>query len=158
MDLALIHHWNSRVSNVDTIYIIGDFAFRDHEEMLQRVNGRKHFVIGSHDKELIRPKYAKYFESINQIKEIEIEEQTISLCHYAFRTWPKMHYGAWHLHGHSHGNLEPMGKSWDVGVDNNGYHPISWEEIKQIMVGRPENPTLHKTSPWQTPPDTSSAN
>jgi calcineurin-like phosphoesterase family protein len=47
-----------------------------------------------------------------------------------------------HLFGHSHGTLEPIGKSWDVGVDKNGYAPLSWDEIVEIMKNRPDNPNL----------------
>ncbi|MHA1402035.1 MAG: hypothetical protein ACTSQE_16930 [Candidatus Heimdallarchaeaceae archaeon] len=44
--------------------------------------------------------------------------------------------------GNSHGNLPPIGKSWDVGVDNNQYYPISLDEIVEIMKKRPDNPNL----------------
>jgi hypothetical protein len=77
------------------------------------------------------------------------------MCHFAFRSWNLMHYGSWNLHGHSHGNLPPSrGKQLDVGVDavnkhfahmrdldedNNPEHyaPLSFQEIKAIMDGRP---------------------
>lgn len=44
--------------------------------------------------------------------------------------------------GNSHGKLEPIGKQWDIGVDNNNFYPISFEELKQIMDKRPDNPNL----------------
>jgi hypothetical protein len=31
--------------------------------------------------------------------------QPIVLCHYAMRVWNRSHHGAWHLYGHSRGNL-----------------------------------------------------
>ena len=39
------------------------------------------------------------------------------------------------LHGHSHGSLQyPFkAKIMDVGVDANGFKPISFEEVKLIM-------------------------
>jgi hypothetical protein len=43
--------------------------------------------------------------------------QRLYLHHYACRTWPAQHYGSHHFYGHSHGNLPPLGKSRDVGVD-----------------------------------------
>jgi calcineurin-like phosphoesterase family protein len=60
------------------------------------------------------------------------------------RTWHRSHYNAWLLYGHSHGRLPPIGKSWDVGVDNNNFTPISFEQVKDIMKARPDNPNLVK--------------
>jgi len=48
------------------------------------------------------------------------------------------------LFAHSHGRLEPVGKSWDIGVDNNGYYPVSMDELVEIMEKRPDNPNLVK--------------
>ncbi len=33
MDSALIENWNSIVSRKDSVYILGDFAFRDHNSV-----------------------------------------------------------------------------------------------------------------------------
>jgi calcineurin-like phosphoesterase family protein len=49
------------------------------------------------------------------------------------RVWPKSHYGTWHLFGHSHGCLEPWGKSFDVGVDAWQMRPISINQVKEKM-------------------------
>jgi len=35
--------------------------------------------------------------------------------------------------GNSHGELPSLGKSYDVGVDNNNFKPVSYEELKIIM-------------------------
>lgn len=48
------------------------------------------------------------------------------------------------LVGNSHGELEPIGKSWDVGVDNNDYYPVSFNQLQKIMESRPDNPNLIK--------------
>jgi calcineurin-like phosphoesterase family protein len=48
------------------------------------------------------------------------------------------------LYGHSHGKLPPIGKSWDIGVDNNDFSPISFKEMEKIMEERPDNPNLVK--------------
>ena len=57
MDEALIENWNRRVTNGDTIYIIGDLLFRNSvptEEYLQRLKGKKHLILGNHDNTWIR--------------------------------------------------------------------------------------------------------
>jgi calcineurin-like phosphoesterase family protein len=39
------------------------------------------------------------------------------------RVWPRSHHNSWQLYGHSHGKLLPIGKQWDIGVDNNDFYP-----------------------------------
>jgi len=58
------------------------------------------------------------------------------------RTWFKSHYNSWHLFGHSHGRLEPIGKSLDIGVDANGFRPVSFEQVKKIMKDKLDNPNF----------------
>jgi calcineurin-like phosphoesterase family protein len=64
------------------------------------------------------------------------------VCHYAMRTWARSHYNSYQLHGHSHGRLEPIGKQWDIGVDNNDFYPVSLDGIAEIMSKRPDNPNF----------------
>jgi calcineurin-like phosphoesterase family protein len=62
------------------------------------------------------------------------------------------HYGhtsiinSWQLYGHSHGKLPPIGKQWDIGVDNNNFYPVSFNKICEIMVARPDNPNFVKNN------------
>ena len=75
MDTTLINNWNERVKTNDDVYIIGDLCFRnaDHPEewYLKRLNGRKHLIIGNHDKALLRNEKAmSYFYSVDTIKKI----------------------------------------------------------------------------------------
>ena len=65
--------------------------------------------------------------------EIKLDGQLIVLCHYSMRKWNKSHYGSWHLYGHSHGNLPPLGLSFDVGVDTNDYYPYSLDDVSNKM-------------------------
>jgi hypothetical protein len=48
--------------------------------------------------------------------------------------------------GNSHGKLPPIGKQWDIGVDNNDFYPVSFEKLKEIMSKRPDNVNLIKKS------------
>jgi len=141
MDNKLIDNWNSEVSKNDTIYVIGDFCFKNKEyseKILNRLKGKIHLILGNHDTKVPTHK----FESLSTIKEIKIPDldarhgqQYIVLCHYAMRVWNKSHYGTWHLYGHSHGTLKdnPNSLSIDVGVDTNNLFPYSYEEIKEKM-------------------------
>lgn len=141
-DETQIVNWNSIVTPKDTIYILGDVGFGDISKILERLNGTKILILGSHDKSALQ--YPQYFAKISPLLEISIEGQVIILCHYAMRVWSKSHYGSFHLFGHSHGRLESFGKSFDVGVDSNNFFPYSFEEVKQRMDRLPDNFNLIK--------------
>lgn len=49
----------------------------------------------------------------------------ISLCHYPLLVWDRQHYGAVHIHGHTHGQLEHRQGAVDVSVDAWGFSPLS---------------------------------
>lgn len=53
----------------------------------------------------------------------------IVMSHYPFAEWDRKHYGAIHLHGHSHGNHPAEGRMMDVGVDSNSFFPVSLDTI-----------------------------
>jgi len=66
----------------------------------------------------------------------------ITLCHYPLAVWDRKHYGAWHLFGHSHGQHENGGFSFDVGVDAHDYGPVSLDQVIWYMRERGwERPT-----------------
>jgi len=55
--------------------------------------------------------------------------------------WDKSHFNSWQLFGHSHGmlSLAGLGKQFDVGVDNNDFYPVSFDQLLGIMKERPDN-------------------
>ena len=140
MDETIVRNWNAKVNIGDLVYVVGDFAFGQREQVVRYanfLNGNKILITGNHDN-IGQPKNYGFIEKW-PIREIKVEGQHITLSHYAMRVWNKSHYDAWMLYGHSHGTLEPQGKSWDVGVDYNNFSPLSFEEVKQIMEKRPHN-------------------
>lgn len=53
MHESLINNWNSKITNDDTVYVLGDFSLGRKEEtriILGRLNGRKILIRGNHDK------------------------------------------------------------------------------------------------------------
>jgi calcineurin-like phosphoesterase family protein len=149
MNRALIENHNSVVAQNDTVWHLGDFAFTNIDNViatLRRLNGVHHFVRGNHDKTILQHRNRllseHVFASMREDAEIYVEKQFIVLHHYAKRVWNKAHYGAWHLFGHSHGTMPPMGKSVDVGVDSPWitgkaeYRPYSFEELRDYMSTR----------------------
>ena len=140
MHEELIRRHNEVVSKNDTVIIAGDFSFaaaeKTNTEIVSKLNGNLVFLRGCHDKWLNKKHHEIWCKTIGGHR--------ITVCHWCMRTWPVSHYNGWHLFAHSHGSLPPIGKSWDIGVDTNDFYPYSFEDIKRIMDGRPDNPNLIK--------------
>jgi calcineurin-like phosphoesterase family protein len=155
MDKAMVINWNSKVDKKDIVYHLGDFCFYKNRdwakrlELLHSLNGQIRIVMGDHgDEELftvpdICTLDGKLY-SQGYLLNMKIDGQSITLCHWCMRVWRKSHFNSWLLYGHSHGTLEPIGKSWDVGVDRNGFFPLEFSEIREIMNYRPDNFNLIK--------------
>lgn len=138
MDNTIITNWNNIISSTDEVYVLGDICFGDKLNFyMNQLNGTKTLICGNHDRN--RGQYKKYFKDVKDLLTIKHEGNYVVLCHYAMRVWEKSHFNSWHCYGHSHGTLESWGKSYDVGVDNNNFTPVSFEQLKTIMNNLPNN-------------------
>jgi len=150
MNETIISNWNRVVHKDDLVYHLGDFCFSKKspdtfDNYFRRLNGVIVFVKGNHDKYTWRNHRQKFYACSDSYREIEINGQEITLCHYAMRVWNKSHHGSWHLYGHSHGSLpdDPHSRSFDVGVDCHNYTPINFEQVKEIMSKKLWKPIDH---------------
>jgi calcineurin-like phosphoesterase family protein len=140
MDETLIDRMNSCVKPNDVLYFLGDFCLGNAEKVIayrQRLACKTiHFIEGNHDK--TTRKLQHLFASWDVLSEIHIAKQRIVLCHYAMRVWPHHAQGAWHLYGHSHGNLPDDGQSLslDVGVDVHDFRPWHFDELQTILQAK----------------------
>ena len=135
MDECLVRNWNAVVAPGDTVYHLGDFSFGKGEEWRKiraRLNGEICLILGNHDKAVVK----SLFRWVRPYDEVEVEGQRIVLFHYGMRTWRHDLRGNWHLYGHSHGQLPGYGKSFDVGVDVQGFTPVSFARLKKMMDAR----------------------
>jgi calcineurin-like phosphoesterase family protein len=145
MDEVLIVNWNAKVGENDLVYVLGDMIWvGDAKQILDKLKGKIIYIPSlewTHEKIVLecRDRFEKVSPLLT-IKAIRTYGIYITLCHYCMRTWPKSHYNSWHLFAHSHGRLEAIGKSQDVGVDTHNFFPYSLDEITAIMKGRPDNP------------------
>jgi calcineurin-like phosphoesterase family protein len=144
MNDHIIAAHNRRVEPRDTVYYLGDLSFGGIEETvmaLSRMNGRKYWVLGNHDEKLVRKSVVcSFFDDIQPLLDRKFGDQRVTLCHYPMLTWNKAHYGAWMLHGHSHGNCTypaPGNRIMDVGIDTRpDFAPWSLDEIAELMSTR----------------------
>jgi calcineurin-like phosphoesterase family protein len=153
MDQILVSNWNDVVTNKDRVIIAGDLAMRYSSDyaynIVKKLKGQKHLVFGNHDKAIRKNKeFLALFESVSDLLTVKVQDEEaiggvrrIVICHYPMLVWDRSHYGAWHLHGHSHGSLPDDENSlrFDIGVDawtTDGkklYRPIEYKEIKEKM-------------------------
>ena len=141
MDETLMENWNRRVTNRDTIYIVGDLFFRNEvpaEEYLKRLKGKKHLILGNHDSMWVRRvNLAEYFLSVERLAEIEAGRRKFVLCHYPMMSWNGMGRGSFMIHGHVHEStraqywpiLQNNPNILNAGVDINHFSPVSFEEM-----------------------------
>lgn len=142
MNETLIENWNNVVIDDDTVYILGDFAYRSAVSMkpvLKKLKGRKHLILGNHDIAWIKNiKTDEYFVSVSPMIEIMDGDMLITLCHYPMLSWHKMARGALLIHGHIHNNMKSNHtftilrnmNAYNAGVDVNEFAPVTLEQLK----------------------------
>ncbi len=152
MNDSLVANINSLVSAQDVLWHLGDWAFSSVAaaiEFRDRITCKTvNLIIGNHDKHRLKhEQFRKLFSRIDHQTDIRVNRQSFVLNHYSMRVWDKMHYGVYHLYGHSHSSLdEPEGYlGMDVGVDAyakrfgikpENYRPFTFEEIRNILSKR----------------------
>lgn len=141
MDAILLYNWNKAVKQQDTVYILGDLFFRNvssAETYLVQMNGKKHLIIGNHDKDWMKKTdLSQYFESVEHMMEISDGSHKITLCHYPMMAWNGVAKGSYMIHGHIHNNMDAdystlirnMPTLLNAGVEINNYKPVTFNEL-----------------------------
>ena len=149
MNEKLVENWNRVVPEDGTVFHLGDFAFGGSalwNSIIPRLNGQIYLIIGNHDRKNLRQGYMDKFVGVLPQMQIQIEKRSIYLNHYPFLCYGGSYRNdadaVWQLFGHVHSGPTSSGLDcdrlvhlfpyqYDVGVDNNSYTPISWEEVKK---------------------------
>jgi calcineurin-like phosphoesterase family protein len=149
MDAMLIECWNDKVRPTDTVYHLGDFSFANRAragEVFGLLHGRKHLVVGNHDSKAVQQ---LPWETVGDLRTVRWEGRKLILCHFPMLSWAGAHKGAWHLHGHSHGNLRAAPTTrFDVGVDTSpDLGPWALDELVDLYGDREFVPVDHHEVP-----------
>lgn len=140
MDKEIIKRWNEKVRDVDDVYILGDFCYkseRPEQWYLRQLKGRKHLIVGNHDRGLLRNKEAMtFFKSIEKIQYVIDGDERIVLCHYPIFEWNGFHHGVWHIYGHIHNRrddtylfMRQRKAALNAGCMINNYVPSTLNEL-----------------------------
>ncbi|CAM0110579.1 phosphoesterase [Vibrio phage 234P6] len=123
LNVAMIIEWNSKVGDNDVIFHLGDFTFTKDERVISGIlamlNGIHIFIGGNHDQGL-RRMAAKGLVELYDYLEVLDGNDMIVMSHYLMRAWNRNHRGSTHMYGHCHGSIPDLGRSTDVGWDNQG--------------------------------------
>lgn len=128
MNAEMIKRWNAVVTADDTVYHLGDFAWRRRSYWAEQLNGQIVYLRGNHDNKADKD-YA----------EIEDGQWKLVLFHYPIVSWNGWYHGRFHFYGHVHGSpldympLDWRARAFDVGVECLDYTPRTATEI--IMKG-----------------------
>lgn len=143
MNQAIVTQWNGDVTNKDTVYIVGDFAWKNHRRWINELNGKKVLIVGNHDKmpqdalDLFKPDWTcedvnlrDVLKTMQQFREVHYKlvrvvcGQLMTMNHDPQRSWASSVHGAWCIHGHVHGRMRESlpgeiggGMIIDVGWD-----------------------------------------
>lgn len=164
MDQAIVTAINQSVGPDDVLYHLGDFvgpveggAKTNHAQLIREQIQCKRIILvrGNHDP-IGDENFDCLFESMHDVLSMkgwqsgdQVGNERLVMCHYAMRIWQGRHNGSVHLYGHTHGTLEEVGRSTDVGVDCWGMSPQPLEDILTMLRERPVD--LQKKRPRVQP-------
>jgi len=116
----IVKNWNEKVTNGDTVYILGDISMRGTNieliKLVSTLKGHKVLIKGNHD-QIKDYRYQQLFQEIVDYKEIQTvlpkendptrkESIGVVLSHYPILMWNNQHRGTIHLYGHVHNSVE----------------------------------------------------
>lgn len=153
MDNTIIERWNLKVGKDDIVFHLGDFAFAKNarwKELISLLNGKIYLILGNHDITRWPGTYTmQLFDRVENQMMLKIDNKyKIYLNHFPFLCYDGTYRNpedcTIQLHGHVHERIGGIGKDdqrlqyrfpyqYDVGVDNNNFYPVSWEEILKII-------------------------
>lgn len=127
---ALIEAWNSVVSMNDIVYHVGDFAVTDEAlDMILQLNGTIHLIKGNYDDPRTDGLLDKYFDSVSESIDIEIDGEKVHVNHYPEHAKKD----CFNIVGHVHGLWKVQRNMVNVSCDAWHFKPVSLDEIKFSM-------------------------
>ena len=145
MNNTLIKNWNDRVGEDDIVVCCGDFMLNHgidkgkYKRLSERLNGKIYLVKGNHDKIDLTFEILRHIEAIVDQIILRVDGKTTICTHFPLLAFPYDYNAFGHIHtlsdGLCHGKDSYVNgminkkRQYDVGVDQNGYAPISYKEF-----------------------------
>jgi len=132
MDKAIIKNYNLLVEKDDIVYFIGDLTLRTiiHKQSIRQIvnklNGKKHLILGNHDKlnpfDYIDIGFISVHTSL-EINDFILNHDPADSCINRNKTW---------LTGHIHELYKEIKNVINVGVDVWDFKPVDFNDIKAL--------------------------
>ncbi len=147
MDAAIIDGINRKMTRNDTLYILGDFAYRSRTPVIEYLNAikpRKVLIKGNHDEDWLNqiPEAEKsvYFAGIHDRLHRRINKREMHLDHYPSLAWNRSHFFGQsiavcgHIHARREGTIAaelfPLVRcQFNAGADINHFEPVTLAEL-----------------------------
>lgn len=135
--------WNNKITNGDTVYILGDMSFRGKNEdliaFISTLKGHKILVKGNHD-DVSDYRYHQLYEEVCDYKEIhdcvDGKNYSLVLCHYPIFSWKAMGKGSILLYGHTHNSEEDdYYQKCLADMINNDCRHVYKSDVRALNVG-----------------------
>lgn len=157
---SIIDKWNAKVREEDTVYLLGDIAANDYFyviDIIKRLNGKKHLIVGNHDVEMLEfYGMHKVFDSIKYMCEIKDNGRTVFLCHYPVMDWGDLSKEIYHVYGHIHNKTIKNNLAYNqikkyysnkLGfnccVDVTKFEPVTLDEMIQLKEKNKNEPYIN---------------
>lgn len=125
MHRGIVDIWNSKVSDKDTVWVLGDVTFnKKYLYLMCEMRGIKNLVLGNHDN-LSIDQYTPYFNKIFGA----IQYKEFMLTHIPIHESELEYRCKYNIHGHMHKTSLKDKRYINVNCDQNECSPISLEEI-----------------------------
>ena len=151
MNYKLIDNWNKKVPHDGLVFHLGDFAWGGGHDTWKKIrdqlNGEIILIKGNHDiKNMTATAEQELFKYATWQMLVEIEGRKVYLNHVPFLCYGGTYRDpkglVYQLFGHVHSGPGKKGTDiprmqylfptqYDVGVDNNNYEPISWNDVNE---------------------------
>lgn len=138
MDADMIKRWNEMISEEDTIYYLGDFAFKSKKQeiigYLEKLNFKEMVcVFGNHDNKSFRDAI-KQFSNIEGkwADRLKVDGKLLYLSHFPMVIGERK--GLYSLHGHLHSTESPNPNyQINVGFDYTEQIAMSIDEVLEKL-------------------------
>lgn len=145
MNAVLRRNWNATIRPEDLVYFVGDMSFgrpsRSPRWWVKRLNGRKVYIKGSHDRGIHPSSKIPGVSRVSEIERLAVDGVAFLVVHNPSSTAVNGWTG-WVIHGHLH-NTKPFcdfrDKRINVSVEVTGYKPVSLARIIDAVLSQPSS-------------------
>jgi calcineurin-like phosphoesterase family protein len=127
MNEFIVKNWNNTISKKDAVFLLGDITMeRKQYEILSRLQGIIHVILGNHDQRQHVREMLKYVHSVSGM--IDYKEKAI-LTHCPIHPSQLEFRYSFNIHGHVHENSIDDARYINVCAEMINYTPVEFSKL-----------------------------